>query len=157
MRLRLGFIAMTPLILGGSHRDVHPMHTTFTEVSQPAIPGIVVITIRGFEDDLASAARVATPSGPVDSAIALYLKRRTALTDRSGRRIILDFTGVRRSANVVWIGFRSSSPVDLTGSRFLNAALTERFEDQVNLVQVKTRRQTRTLLFTPGDRAKLID
>ena len=155
VRPRLGFILL-PLLTGATNHVTHPMHTTFTEIAQPVAAAVVTITIRGFEEDLAAAARVSTPTGPIDSAIVWYLRQKTALTDGRGQRIAIASSGVRRQAEVIWLSFRSLHPVGLTGGRFLNAALTERFDDQVNLVQIKMGQRTRTMLFTPGDGAKPI-
>ena len=150
-----GFVLL-PFAIGTMSPVAHPMHTTFTEIDQPNPAGVVTITIRGFEEDLTAAARVSTPAGPIDSAIVSYLKHKTALTDRRGQLIPFVPTGVRRQADVIWLSFRSLHPVELAGSRFHNSALTERFDDQVNLVQVKMGRRTRTILFTPGERPKPI-
>ena len=154
MRRRIGFLAL-PLLIGATAIGVHPMHTTFTEIAQSASPGVVTVTIRGFEDDLTAAAGGGS-TGSVDSSIAAYLREKTALIDGSGRRVSLCLSGIRRSRDVVWLSFRSDRPVALAGGRFSNSALTERFRDQVNLVQVRIRGQTRTILFTPGDGPKAI-
>jgi len=155
VRLFFGFILL-PLAIGTTGPVAHPMHTTFTEIAQPSLPGVVSITIRGFEDDLADAARISFPRGSVDSAIASYLKHTTRLTDRRGQSIEIHPTSVRRRSNVIWLSFQTRDPVEISGGRFLNAALTERFDDQVNLVQITVRQRTRTILFTPGDGAKPI-
>jgi hypothetical protein len=132
------------------------MHTTFTEITQSMQPGVVSIVVRGFEEDLAAAARTAAPARPIDSAIVLYLARTTGLTDGRGQRVPVSPSGIRRTGDVIWISFRSAGPVDLAGTRFLNAALTERFDDQVNLVRIQTAHRNRTILFTPGDEPKAI-
>lgn len=150
------YFMLLPFAIGVTSPVAHPMHTTFTEITQPTLPGVVSITIRGFEEDLAAAARVSFPRGPVDSAITSYLTRRTTLTDRRGQRIAIHPTSVRRRADVIWLSFQTRHAVEISGGRFLNAALTERFDDQVNLVQIKVRQRTRTILFTPGDGAKPI-
>ena len=153
---RLAFAVVWPCLAPAATRAPHPMHTTFTEIVQPAVGGEVMITIRGFEDDLAAAARNAAPKATVDSAITAYLRQRAHLTDEGGRSVPLFATGVRRNTGVIWVTLRSGRGVDLAGSRFLNRALAEVFHDQVNLVQVKLGGRSRTLMFTPGDRSKAI-
>jgi hypothetical protein len=140
--------------LGTTNRAAHPMHTTFTEIEQPVARGPVTVTIRGFEDDLTTAARKVSPERSPDSAIANYLRQRTMLTDRQGRTLPLGVVGLRRNSDVIWLTLRTEGPVDLSGSRFINSALTEVFHDQVNLVQVKTAGRRRTIIFTPGEGAK---
>ena len=154
---RLTVMGFSVCLLGAANPAYHPIHTTFTEIVQTAPSIRVTVTIRGFEDDLGAAARVASPGGTIDSAIARYLRQQTALTDRSNRGVPLTLAGTRRAAGVVWFTFRSLGPADLEGGRFLNTTLTERFTDQVNLVQVKIGGRTRSLLFTPGDKAKPIN
>jgi hypothetical protein len=144
-----------PGVLAAANQAVHPMHTTFTEIAQPAARGEVTVTIRGFEDDLTAAARGKT-SGITDSSITRYLRRQTLLTDRNGRAIPLVTAGIRRRAGVLWLTLRSGRGIDLAGSRFINRTLTEVFHDQVNLVQVKMAGRHRTLMFVPGDQPKPI-
>lgn len=156
VRHRVALGLLLPGMLAATNAAVHPMHTTFTEIVQPAVRGEVTVTIRGFEDDLTAAARVGTPTGTADSAITIYLRQRALLTDRSGRDVPFNAIGLRRSTGVIWVTLRSGRPVDLAGSRFINRALTEIFADQVNLVQVKAGGRNRTIMFTPGDGTKAI-
>ncbi len=135
---------------------VHPIHTTLTEVVQQGSPGTVTVTIRGFADDLESAARVETPSGPLDSAIVRYLARQVALVDGRGQRLSLRLTGRRQNTEVLWYTFTSPAPAELRGGSVSHRALTELHTDQVNLVRVTIGGKTRTLLFAPGDGAKRI-
>ena len=153
---RAAFVVILPWLLGTTNSAGHPMHTTFTEIAQPAARGPVTVTIRGFEDDLTAAARRVRREGSTDSAIAIYLHQRTTLTDRQGRTIPLTTIGLRRSSGVIWLTLRTAGPVDLAGTQFINSALTEVFHDQVNLVQVKIPGRQRTIMFTPGEGAKAI-
>jgi hypothetical protein len=153
VRRAIRFLVL-PFLVGAT--GVHPMHTTLTQIAQSGSPAIVSVTIRGFEDDLAVAAR-GRSRGPVDSAIASYLRQKITLIDGSGRRVSLSLREIRRSRDVLWLSFRSERPVNLAGGSFHNSALTERFQDQVNLVQISIRGQTRTILFTAGDGPKALD
>ena len=144
------------LVLGATSTSPHPIHTTFTEIVQTSAPGKVTVTVRGFEDDLTAAARAVTPGGRLDSAIVGYLRQKLVLTDARGRRIVLEARGIRQTGDVRWLTFESAGPIDLGGTRLANTALTELHPDQVNLVQIRIRGRTRTLLFVPGDRPKPI-
>ena len=155
MRRLTGFLVL-PFLIGAAGLGAHPMHSTLTEITQSESPGIVTVTIRGFEDDLTAAAR-GVSSGPADSSIAAYLRWKTTLIEGNGRRVPLRLSGIRRSRDVMWLSFRSNGPIMLAGGRFNISALTERFHDQVNLVRISIGGQTRTILFTPGDRPKAID
>ena len=151
-----GFVLLFPAMLATTSPAAHPMHTTFTEIEQTESRGEISVTIRGFEDDLSTAAHRDAPKAGTDSAIATYLRQHALLTDRGGRSIPLQAVGLRRSTGVIWVSLRSPRGVDLAGSRFINRALTEVFHDQVNLVQVKLGGRSRTIMFTPGDRSKAI-
>lgn len=153
---RIGFGAIA-LLLGTASPIAHPIHTTYAEITQPTVPGKVTITFRGFEDDLTAAARAGTPTGHLDSVVGHYLKRQLSLTDARGRGIPLQVTGIRRTPDVLWFTFQSTGVADLTGGKLSNRVLTELHGDQVNLVQVKLRGRTRTLLFTAGEGPKAID
>ena len=61
----------------------------------------------------------------------------------------LAFGEVMRVLANTWAG--------LTGGRVASALLSERFEDQVNIVRVTYGGRRRTLLFTRGEAAKALD
>jgi hypothetical protein len=136
----------------------HPLHTTLTEIIQAN--GIVTVTVRGFADDLTLAASGHTAStmstGAADSSIARYLGRKLVLAGAGGAAFRLDWTSVRRQADVAWFTYRTRMTGDLRGVRIGNSALCELYDDQVNIVQVTVGKLRRSLLFSPGDAPKRI-
>lgn len=139
-------------------RGDHPLHTTLTEIIQA--DGIVTVTVRGFSDDLTLAATghsAATMTvGAADSSIARYLGRNLVLASAGGATLPLDWTSVRRQADVAWFTYRTRMTGDLRGARIGNSALCELYDDQVNIVQVTVGKVRRSLLFSPGDSPKRI-
>jgi hypothetical protein len=141
------------LLLGMPGRGAHPIHTTFTEIVQ--VDGDrISVTVRGFADDLTAVSRAAIPLGAPDSAIVTYLRKTVRLSDARNQPVALGLTSIRRAGDVVWFAFQSSRGITIDGLTLANSTLTERYGDQVNVVQVKTRSGTRTLLYTPGKGAQ---
>ncbi|HEV8122738.1 MAG TPA: DUF6702 family protein [Gemmatimonadales bacterium] len=136
----------------------HPLHTTLTEVTQSGPE--ISITVRGFVDDLALAA-TGRPSGMMttasaDSSIGRYLLRNLVLAGPGVSRVPLAWRGVRHQADVAWFTYTGRLERGLSGARIGVSALCELYDDQVNIVQVTIGGSRRSLLFTPGDRAKEI-
>jgi hypothetical protein len=131
----------------------HPMHTAVVEISYEAASRTAAIHIRVFADDFATALsqdRV-TPS---DSAMSRYVRGSFALADRSGRPLPLRWVGSEREGDVVVLYLRVTAPGGLAKGKVLSALLSERFEDQVNIVRASYDGRVTTLLFTRGEPAK---
>ena len=153
--LTRAFVAFAFAGLSGAH----PLHTTFTEISEAPGGQTFTVTVRAFTDDLAHALGGAVlPAGaqaPLsDSALARYVRSRFSVTDRSGRRLDLRYTGQRQSADLSWVTFSASVPAGLSGSSIIDRLQTELYGDQVNLVQARYAGRSETLLFSPGDGAR---
>ena len=139
----------------------HPLHTTLSEVTI-ASDGGVQIVLRAFVEDFSAAVAghpgalplpVATPP---DSAAARYLAVSLALTDASGRRLLLGLSEVRRSEDLIWITLRAPALRPIAGARLTNRVLFERWDDQVNIVQTSVDGRKANLLFTSEDKEKRI-
>lgn len=129
----------------------HPLHTTMTRLVQRP-DSTSELMIRAFADDFLfvatgrtakDAASAATPS---DSAASRYVTRSVRIRDASGRAIPLRWCGLRRTGEVVWVCVRAHGVT--AGSRLENRLLLERFDDQVNVVQIERGPARTTLLFT---------
>lgn len=127
-----------------------------SELTYDRAGGAVVVKVRVYVDDFAAAAArhagtTADSNHVVPDAVAFaYTAAHLALADRSGRRLALQWCGSRRQAEVLWICLRSAV-ADLRGLQVRNTLMFDRFEDQVNILQVVERRRRRSLLFTKGD------
>ncbi|HEX3236456.1 MAG TPA: DUF6702 family protein [Gemmatimonadales bacterium] len=135
----------------------HPMHTAVTEIVYQAISASATIRVRVFLDDLTTA--VGRPPGtPVgDSAMARYVTAGLTVTDGTGRRLPLRWEGSEQTGDVMLLRLTAAAPAGLDGGSVGSRLLTERFEDQVNIVRVSWSGRTRTLLFTRGEAAKPLD
>lgn len=127
-----------------------------SELTYDRAGGAVVLQVRVFVDDFAAAAArhagTTADSGHVvpDAVAFAYTAAHLALADRSGRRLVLQWCGSRRQSEVLWICLRSVV-ADLRGLQVRNTLMFDRFDDQVNLLQVVERQRRRSLLFTKGD------
>ncbi len=142
-----GLLPPTPAGLGSAH----PMHTSVTDLAHDPARRALAISVRAFADDFAAA----VPGGG-DSAAARYLRARLVLLDRTGRMVPLRWEGAAREGDVVHLRLAADLPAGPAGMRVRNGVLCERFGDQVNLVCASYGGRTVTLLFTPGDGAKLL-
>ena len=140
----------------------HPLHTTFTEIVADNRTSTVTVTVRSFTDDLTRAITGAAPSqdraaAPLaDSALARYVTTRLSLIDHTGRVLALGYTGQRRTADLSWLSFSTTAPAGLVGATLSNRLQTELYGDQVNLVQASYADRQETLLFSPGDKARVL-
>lgn len=151
-RIRRSGVAAVLLLMGARH----PMHTAVTEITPAAGTSTVVIRIRVFADDFGAVVRGMPGTATTDSSISRYVRGRVALQDRSGRPLPLRWISARQDGDVFLLSLEAPSPDGLAGSRVFTGLLTDRFEDQINIVRATYDGRTTTLLFTPGDVPKVL-
>jgi hypothetical protein len=121
----------------------HPMHTSSAELVHEA--DFVRVAIRVFADDIAAA-----------GAVRPYLGERFGIVDRSGEAVQLEWAGSEVAGDVLTIRMRGRVAGGLSGAKVSNRILTDRFEDQVNVVRAAYDRRAATLIFTRGDGPKAL-
>lgn len=132
--------------------NAHPIHTTLTAVSQQQ--GEIRLSVRAFADDFSASVAVFAGRTPpadwvvTDSDASRYLASRIRVWDAAKRSLTLTSCGIRRERELYWLCLRVSGAPELRGLHLENRLLTERHEDQVNIVQVGVEGSRRTLLFT---------
>jgi hypothetical protein len=124
----------------------HPMHTSGAELTGER-DGSVQVMLRVFADDFAAAA--SAPDGPSG-----YLRDRFVLLGDSGEPVKLSWDVGRPSGDVLILHGRGRVRGGLAGARMANRVLTERFEDQVNVVRATYDGRSATLIFVRGDGLK---
>lgn len=138
-------------VAGAAPTGDHPLHTTLTQVA--AGPGRATIWVRSFADDFArGVAAFRAPAG-TDGAQA-YLAASVAVWDHSGRRVLLEPCGARRTNDLLWYCLRARTPGGLSGARILNRMQFSVYDDQVNVVQATYGGRSVNLLFVAGDGPK---
>jgi len=124
----------------------HPIHSSAAVITLS--PGCVMasIVLRAFADDF--------PPGTSPGAIERYLAGRFRLTDQEGKPVPLRVDSVRVDGLVVVTTLTASTPRGLSGYRIWHGVLSERFTDQVNVLQARYGGRSVSLLFTASDSAK---
>jgi hypothetical protein len=135
----------------------HPMHTAVTEIAYDATTRLAAIRIRVFVDDLRAALQATPGTAAGDSATVRYVTSGFSFIDRTGRRLPFRWQGAERAGDVLVLRFDAAALAGLAGGRVASTLLSERFEDQVNIVRATYSGRTRTLLFTRGEAAKSLD
>jgi hypothetical protein len=133
----------------------HPIHTAVAELTYDSRTRTAAIHIRVFADDF-TAALIPDPTAPADSAMSRYVRGAFALADRSGRPLPIQWVGAAREGDVVVLHLRVTVPGGLGKGKVLSAILSDRFEDQVNIVRASYDGRVTTLLFTRGEPAKAL-
>ena len=125
---------------------VHPIHSSSAMITLSPGSATAGIVLRAFADDF--------PPGASPAAIENYLSLRFRITDRDGKSVPLRVENVGVEGLVVVTRLTVSAPRGLTGYRIWHGVLSERFSDQVNIVQARYGGRSVSLLFTASDSAK---
>jgi hypothetical protein len=121
----------------------HPSHTSSAELV--ARRDSVLVTIRMFADDLA---------GTGD--LKVYVGERFGIRDQRGAPVRLEWSGSEPVGDVLLVRLRGLVPGGLPGATVRHELLTERFNDQVNLVRARYADRVATLIYVRGDRPKTL-
>jgi hypothetical protein len=135
----------------------HPMHTAVTEIAYDATTTAAAIRIRVFVDDFTAALHMPPGMAAGDSAMVRYVTSSFTLVDWTGKRLPLQWQGVEQAGDVLVLRLSAAAPAGLAGGWVASTLLSERFEDQINIVRATYGGRTRTLLFTRGEAAKALD
>jgi hypothetical protein len=138
---------MLALLAAVSVAGAHPLHTTMTDLTIDESRHSIRAVVRVFSDDLASAAQ---RSRSADQ----YFADALSITGRNGARVSLAPCGTRRQGDVLFVCVEGSFAGSASDLRLSNPLLFDVYKDQVNVVQVSTTRDHRSLLFVRGDAAK---
>ena len=149
----LAFLAA--VLLASTELGAHPMHTAVAEINYDAASGTAAIQIRVFADDF-TAALIYDGVTSSDSAMSRCVRGSFAMADRSGRPLPIRWLGAERTGEVLVLHLQIAVAGGLAKARVLSALLSERFEDQVNIVRASYDGRVTTLLFTRGEPAKAL-
>lgn len=134
---------------------LHPLHTSFAQVTFDTRAKTVEVSLRVFIDDYTSAAESwARAKGGRSDAVAGYATASFTLRESTGKAVAFQSCGEKRVGDLMWIclkGSTSGKP-----SRVISRIMFERFDDQVNIVQTSYDGHKSNLLFTSDDKEKQI-
>jgi hypothetical protein len=148
-RLLLGILAAWPD--AAPPALPHPVHVTVTELFSEGARA--TIRIRVFAEDF--------PPGADEAEARQYVARHVTLAGATGKPVTLTWVRTWLEGELRYLELSAAIPNRLGGHRLVNTLLFERFEDQVNVVQVREGtggrgRRRATLIFTRGQAAQVI-
>lgn len=152
-------LVVAPRASGGR---VHPLHTTITTITYDAASHRATVTVRVFANDLDTAitrrahGRLLASVRASDSSRFAYLASAFTAVGPDGHALSVQWCGSRLTGDLLWACLRLTTPGGLSGVRIRNQALTELFDDQVNVAMAEYDGRRESLLFTRGDAAKAL-
>ena len=142
-------LAISPALDSRSVASAHPLHTSLAQVQVDTRNRTVSVSLRVFADDFAKAAARARLSLPA------YAAKTFKILDDSGTQVPMQACGEKHVGDLVWLCFSARTPEP--GSITLwSGVLFETYNDQINVVQTTVDGKKGSLLFIPGDKAKLL-
>jgi hypothetical protein len=152
-RSRAAATACATLLLLGAR---HPMHTAVTEITCDRPCRRSDISIRVFADDFGAVVPGVPGSPAADSAMSRYVRAHLTMADGGGRPMELRWSSARRDGDVIRLHLSAPAAAACPGGRIRSTILSDRFPDQINIVRASCGARPVTLLFTPGDGAKVL-
>ncbi|HLL75349.1 MAG TPA: DUF6702 family protein [Pyrinomonadaceae bacterium] len=159
--LALTLAALAAATLCAPRAGAHKFHTSFAEVNHNAEAGTLEVTLRTFPDDLEAAVRRRAPaaresSGEKDRAkgfeerVAAYVAETFQLKSANGDPIKIAWVGMDAGADSAWLYFEARLPAEAGDLRLSNRFLFDLFDDQINLVNLKSNGKRTALRFERG-------
>jgi hypothetical protein len=150
----------TPAARGVS---AHKFHTSFAEADYDAETRSLQITLRTFPDDLESAVRRRGGKrvSPDDkrafgAQVFAYLQETFRLKTAKGEAAQLSWVGMDAGVDSAWLYFEAPMPEGVEGAQLSQQFLCDLYDDQINLVNVKSAGKKVELRFERGGEFKAI-
>ena len=152
-------IAVAVAAAGAPRASAHKFHSSFTEANYNAEAGTLEVTLRTFPDDLEAAVRRRAPAAPsppkdrqkeFEERVAAYVAETFLLTTGKGEPIKISWVGMDAGADSAWLYFEALVPAGADGLRLRNQFLFDLFDDQINLVNLRTKGGRTALRFERG-------
>jgi hypothetical protein len=141
----------------------HKFHTSFAEADYDAETKSLQITLRTFPDDLERAirrrggGRVSPDDKKAFGAqVFAYLQETFQLKTPKGEAAKLTWVGMEAGADSAWLYFEAALPEGVEGARLSQQFLCDLYDDQINLVNVKSAGKKVELRFERGGESKTI-
>jgi hypothetical protein len=156
MLRRLRIVAATVLALAGTASHAHNFHMGIADISYNERTGSTEIVHTYTAHDLATLLTNLYGRqfdlGRADSEAPLrrYVEKQFTIADKDGKRLPLQWVGVKVDADSVVIFQELPGTKLAKGSRIHNALLVDFLPSQKNTVNLQTDGTTKTLLFDQG-------
>jgi hypothetical protein len=140
----------------------HKFHTSFTEANYNAEAGTLEVTLRTFPDDLEEALRrrkpIAAREPPAgkdrqkefEERVAAYVAETFLIRTGRGDPVKISWVGMDAGVDSAWLYFEARVPAGASDLRLSNRLLFDLFDDQINLVNLKTAGGRAALRFERG-------
>jgi hypothetical protein len=132
----------------------HKFHTSFAEADYNKQERALQITLRTFPDDLTNilTRRAGQPVSLDDKKRAApltfaYLQEVFQLKDARGRAVKLSWVGMEAGVDNVWLYFEARMPTGVAGAQLSDGWLSDLYEDQINLVNIRAGERKLALTF----------
>ena len=145
----LVFSVVAPAVDTRSIASAHPLHTSLAQVEVDTRNRTISVSLRVFADDFSKAAARAGVSLPA------YAARSFRIFDDSGTQVQMQACGEKLVGDLIWLCFKAKTP-EPRSITLWSGVLFETFQDQINVVQTTVDGKKGSLLFIPGDKAKLL-
>lgn len=163
-------VALAGATLRAPRALAHKFHTSFTEASYDAEAGTLEVTLRTFPDDLESALRrrapsahasakdQASPAPPAakdqkkefEERVAAYVAETFRVRTAGGDPVKISWVGMDAGVDSAWLYFEARLPANPGAVRVRNRFLFDLFDDQINLVNLKSGGERIALRFERG-------
>jgi hypothetical protein len=137
--------------------SAHKFHTSFAEADYDAETRSLQITLRTFPDDLDSAVRRRGGKrvSPDDkkafgAQVFAYLQETFQVRTAKGEAAKLSWVGMDAGVDSAWLYFEAALPEGVEGARVRQQFLCDLYDDQINLVSVKSGGKRAELRFERG-------
>jgi hypothetical protein len=158
-------LAFVALVMPAARRaSAHKFHTSFAEADYNAETKSLEITLRTFPDDLENAIRkrggkrVSPDDEKAFGAQAFaYLQETFQVKTAKGGAAKLSWVGMDAGVDSAWLYFEAALPEGVEGAQLHQQFLCDLYDDQINLVNVKSGGRKVELRFERGGEFKEIN
>jgi hypothetical protein len=150
---------LAALALHAPTAEAHKFHTSFAEVNHNAEAGTLEVTLRTFPDDLEAAVRRRAPAMPsaakdqkkeFEERVAAYVAETFQLKTAGGDPVKISWIGIDAGVDSAWLYFEARLPAGADGLQLRSQFLFDLFDDQINLVNLKSNGKRTALRFERG-------
>jgi hypothetical protein len=150
----LSIVHCTLFILFSSF--THPFHTSLTEVRYEPKAQAFEVSIRVFSDDFEEALTRENGGKPVrfsegkhDRLIEKYIRKQFIVADAQRKAKPITYIGYEPEGEAQWVYLEipNEQPSGFQNVVMKHALLMELFDDQVNLVNIQSNQQKKTVVF----------
>jgi hypothetical protein len=158
-------LAFVALAIPATRRvSAHKFHTSFAEADYNSETKSLEITLRTFPDDLENAIRKRGGErvSPDDkkafgARVFAYLQETFQVKTAKGGAAKLSWVGMDAGVDSAWLYFEAALPEGVEGAQLRQQFLCDLYDDQINLVNVKSGAKKVELRFEHGGEFKAIN